>query len=551
MSFTTEQATATWKTQSREHITYWIPEADIEGEIPTDLVGTFFRNGPGNDSVGNIKLKHPIDGDGLIVALAFPGDGRVHFQSRFVQSRHRVEEQQARRMLYPGQMGTNPYSFTDSLKAVVKARLGWEKHSTVLTYRNPSNTNVYLWEGKLLSAYEVGLPYCLDPTSLETLGEDNLNGTLSLKVLGAHYRYDPYLDRLVTLSAKAGVNRPPSLAIHEYGRKWKVKSAQLFHIPGLNYAHDLLLSKHFYIVQISPFVDISTADVYRFLLGLSSPGDAMRHFDHLPCRLVIIPRTPEIGRTLLNGQPWIFADIPEPCHIFHFGNVLERIENGRLTGLDLQAVCLGKKFTMEFENKLTLSNATKAPGLWTSFEVRFDGPRIDANTKPRVTQRILHASSVEFPTIHPYRHGLPTRYAYLMASSDPKRPHFYTAVLKHDLKEEKTIFWQSEGMTGEPCFIPRGGYPKALEEPIDGLASQAVVSDPREEDDGYVVVQVFDPKKQRTNFAILDAKTMKTIAMIKLNHMVCSGFHGTFSPEVFLPDAVVPPPPAPSFLSKL
>ncbi|KAF9970848.1 hypothetical protein BGZ73_006298 [Actinomortierella ambigua] len=551
MAFTTEQAAATWKTQNREHITYWVPEADIEGEIPTDLVGTFFRNGPGNDSVWNTKLKHPIDGDGLIVALTFPGNGRVHFQSRFVQSRHRVEEQQARRMLYRGQMGTNPYSFKESLKAVVKARLGWEKHSAALTYRNTSNTNVYLWEGKLLSAYEVGLPHCLDPTSLETLGEDDLNGTLSLKVLGAHFRYDPYLDHLVTLSAKAGVDRPPSLAIHEYGREWKVKSAQLFRIPGLNYAHDLLLSKHFYIVQISPFVDVSKADIYRFLLGLSSPGDAMRYFDHLPCRLVIIPRTPEVGKTLLNGQPWIFADIPEPCHIFHFGNVLERIENGRLTGLDLQAVCLGKKFTMEFENKLTLSNASKAPGLWTSFEVRFNGLKIDANTKPHVTQRILHEASVEFPTIHPYRHGLPTRYSYMMASSDPKRHHYYTAVLKHDLKEEKTMFWQSEGLTGEPCFIPRGGYPKALEKPIDGLTSQAVVSDPREEDDGYVVVQVFDPKKQRTNFAILDAKTMKAIAVIKLNHMVCSGFHGTFSPEVFLPNANAPFPAAPVFQSKL
>ena len=34
----------------------------------------------------------------------------------------------------------------------------------------------------------------------------------------------------------------------------------------------MLLSKHFYIVQITPFVNISTADVYKFFLGLSSPG---------------------------------------------------------------------------------------------------------------------------------------------------------------------------------------------------------------------------------------------------------------------------------------
>lgn len=73
----------------------------------------------------------------------------------------------------------------------------------------------------------LGLPHCLDPTTLETIGEEDLGGTLNLKVLGAHFRYDPFLDRLVTLSLKAGVNREPSLAINEYGREWAVKSLQV------------------------------------------------------------------------------------------------------------------------------------------------------------------------------------------------------------------------------------------------------------------------------------------------------------------------------------
>lgn len=67
----------------------------------------------------------------------------------------------------------------------------------------------------------------MDPTTLETIGEEDLGGTLNLKVLGAHFRYDPFLDRLVTLSLKAGVNREPSLAINEYGREWAVKSLQV------------------------------------------------------------------------------------------------------------------------------------------------------------------------------------------------------------------------------------------------------------------------------------------------------------------------------------
>ncbi|KAG0051386.1 hypothetical protein BGZ83_003809 [Gryganskiella cystojenkinii] len=527
-SFSTTQAATGWNTQNREQLAYWVPEVDIKGILPKDLVGTFFRNGPGNNSVGSTKLTHPIDGDGLVVALTFPGDGHVHFNSRFVQSRHRVEEQASRKMIYRGQMGTDPNSLGANLGALIKAKIGWEKSSTVLTFRNPSNTNVYMWEGKVLSAHETGLPHCLDPTTLETIGEEDLDGTLKLRVLGAHFRYDPHLDRLVTMSAKAGVNRLPSLQINEYGREWAVKSLQTFHIPGLNYAHDLLLSKHFYIVQITPFVNISNVDVYKFFLGLSSPGDAMRYYDHLPCRLVIIARTPEIAERVLGGKQWIEADIPEPCHIFHFGNVQEILSNDKVVGLDLTAVCLGKKFNMEFENKTWLSNASKAPGLLTEFKVKFAN---DIKSKPWVSQKVLNQASVEFPAVHPYRHGLPTRYTYMMASSDPKRPHYYTAVLKHDLLDEsKTKFWDSEGVTGEPCFIPRGGYSVVGEDDAKR----------RDEDDGFVVVQVYHPKKQTTDFAVLDAKTMELLATIGLKHHVPFGFHGTFTPEVFRMEAAPP-----------
>lgn len=45
INFSTEEAAAGWKTQARETLTYWVPEVDIKGALPKDLVGTFFRNG--------------------------------------------------------------------------------------------------------------------------------------------------------------------------------------------------------------------------------------------------------------------------------------------------------------------------------------------------------------------------------------------------------------------------------------------------------------------------------------------------------------------------
>jgi len=41
-------------------------ELEVEGEIPNDLKGTLFRNGPGLLEVYGTPLVHPIDGDGMV-----------------------------------------------------------------------------------------------------------------------------------------------------------------------------------------------------------------------------------------------------------------------------------------------------------------------------------------------------------------------------------------------------------------------------------------------------------------------------------------------------
>ena len=46
-----------WESLNIEYC-YWVPQADIEGRIPEELHGTFFRNGPGLSEVYGKKLKH-------------------------------------------------------------------------------------------------------------------------------------------------------------------------------------------------------------------------------------------------------------------------------------------------------------------------------------------------------------------------------------------------------------------------------------------------------------------------------------------------------------
>eukprot|EP00494_Astrolonche_serrata_P028341 UN28607 len=227
-----------WDNAEGEH-NYWVPKAKIIGKIPNNLRGTLFRNGPGNvQNIYGIKPIHPIDGDGYICALTFI-NGAVHFKSKFVNTKTRQKEKERKEFLYPGQMGTRHWAdirLTDAFKALMGRRIKLE-------FRDPSNTNVFLWGGKLVTCYETKLPHVLDPSTLKTIGPDNMNKTLHLKVLAAHFRidYDSLDPTLVCFGLRPSLNKP-RLGIYEYDNKWNCKIGHEVNIPGLNYSHDFLLT---------------------------------------------------------------------------------------------------------------------------------------------------------------------------------------------------------------------------------------------------------------------------------------------------------------------
>lgn len=207
-----------------------------------------------------------------------------------------------------------------------------------------------------------------------------------------------------------------------------------------------------------------------------------------------------------------------PCHIYHFGRCHESKEGSRI---EFDAVCLGPKFTMEWQYKLWLSNSSDAPGMLHNFEVDLSGDH------PTLKRRVADSCSCEFPAIHPYRHvtggstGVPAvRYTYLMAA-DKGCATPYQAVVKHDAQEEAgRAVWHTDGAVGEPCFIPRLGRASATR---------------GAEDDGWVLVQVYDPKRHGTDFVLLDAQHMGDgpLCVIHLPHIPYA-FHGTFVPTTFV-----------------
>ena len=68
----------------------------MEGELPRDLQGAYFRNGP-NNRFAPPNRYHWFDGDGMIQAVWFD-EGRVRYRSRWIDT----AAQQARAGTWPG-----------------------------------------------------------------------------------------------------------------------------------------------------------------------------------------------------------------------------------------------------------------------------------------------------------------------------------------------------------------------------------------------------------------------------------------------------------------
>jgi hypothetical protein len=164
---------------------------EVEGDLPYDLVGVLYRNGPGKMGVGGERVAHTLDGDGMILKISMPppdkhGKRTVMFRSRFVETEAMVRERQANRFIYRGTFGTGPSPFFDKRPknglnsdpiepSILSKVIG---RALNIDLKNTANTQVISFAGKVLALFEAGLPYAIDPETLETLGEDTLGGVL-------------------------------------------------------------------------------------------------------------------------------------------------------------------------------------------------------------------------------------------------------------------------------------------------------------------------------------------------------------------------------------
>ena len=188
----------------------------VEGQIPKDLLGTYFRNGP-NPIHKPENRYHPFDGDGMVHAVSFC-EGEAAYRNRYVETVALAEERQAGRTNSNGVMG--PFDFDASPFGI----------------KDTSNTDLFYYAGGLMTLwYNAGHPYRLNPQTLETEGYFELDGR-SHRRLSAHSKVDWTTGELLFFDYG---DEPPYMTCGVADPSGKLLHEAEIDLPGPRLPHDI------------------------------------------------------------------------------------------------------------------------------------------------------------------------------------------------------------------------------------------------------------------------------------------------------------------------
>ena len=143
---------------------------EVEGELPADLSGAYFRNGP-NPVYQPKNRYHPFDGDGMVHAVYF-NEGTASYRNRYVHTVAWDGERADGQSVSPGVMGPFDYNISE------------------FGIKDTSNTDIFVYSGDVMTLwYNAGHPYRLGAESLETKGYFELEGRQHRR-LSAHSKVD-------------------------------------------------------------------------------------------------------------------------------------------------------------------------------------------------------------------------------------------------------------------------------------------------------------------------------------------------------------------------
>jgi all-trans-8'-apo-beta-carotenal 15,15'-oxygenase len=444
----------------------------IDGELPPYVRGTCFFNGPGRFSRAGLRYRHWLDGDGLVCALAL-GPGGAAFANRFVRSEKFVREEAEGRPVFRT-FGT---AFAgDQLKRGIGLV-------------SPVNVSIYPFNRTLLAFGEQGLPWEIDPRTLETRGLYTFGSQLNeVTPFSAHPKIDHVSGELFNFGVSFSAEQPMVNAFRFAGDGHLVYRRRV-PLPYASSMHDFAISGRYVVFYVSPLV--MAMDV---LLSGGTLMDALSWRPDLGTHIMILSReTGEQVASLRAGDR----------HCLHLVNAFDRESDGRLV-VDL----------VEFEKPLYPEYQIVPDLFIDTFRGRPVRLAIDvAGAEIADRSEIAYDRSPDFPAHDPALTGFPYDHFWMLGISRAGCPgrKFFDQLVRVDWPKSSVEVFQAPPthyLGGEPAFIP---------DPAGGRR-------------GAVVCQMFDAERTASSFVVFDAFAVSKgpTAVVHLPEPVPLLFHSVF-----------------------
>lgn len=462
----------------------------VAGQVPANLRGSLYRNGPGRLRRNGQAVGHWFDGDGAILAVHF-ADGQARATYRYVQTAGYQAETAAERYLFGGYGTLTPKPWLQ--------RFGQD-------LKNAANTSVLPLDDRLLALWEGGLPHALDLETLATRGLDALTGSGgSLRsphgslTYSAHPKQDPRTGHLFNFGVAIGAKM--QLCLHRSDRTGAIERQARLPLDQFALIHDSVWTGRYWVFCLPPV----GLKLWPALLQWQSFSQALHWRGDRPTTLWVID-----GDTLeLVSQ--IEAD---PWYQWHLGNGWQ--ESDQVLGFHV--VRYEDFATNQFLGEVASGQTrTAAPSqLW---EVRLDLRTGQILSNVPVSERMC-----EFPTWSSQSHTHRHRYTYLSVHRE--------AIAHNPAQYCQELFGaiaRCDHATGE-WSIAEAGAEGYLSEPLLALDPTVDHEAGRGSDQGWILSTLYDGKRDASELWIWqsDRLTEDPIARLALPDVVPPGFHGVW-----------------------
>lgn len=457
-----------------------IHDLEIEGTVPADLDGAFFRVGPDPQYPPRLGTDIYFNGDGMVSQFRFK-DGRVSLKTRYVRTDKFELERAAGQALFGAYR--NPYSDDPRVQGRI---------------RGTANTNVLVHGGQLLALKEDSPPVAMDPNTLATRGNHDFHGKLTSPTFTAHPKIDPHSGEMIAFGYGAKGIDTPDIAYVVIDARGQIVHEAWFQAPYACLLHDFGVTQDYVIFPVVPVCSsLERARAGRPVFGWDASKDVY---------LGVMPRRGE-GRDVR----WFRAPNTFCSHVMNAFNDGTRIH------FDVPQAA-GNMFPFFPDITGAPFDPSKAISRMTRWTLDFDKPEAGFSAERFGTQ------VGEFPRIddryatQPYRHG------WLCVTDrslpyDEKRGGSITGLFINCLGhidiatgQEKRFFVGPTSSLQEPAFIPKSATAP--------------------EGEGYIVMLANRLDEQRCDLLLLDAQHVDAgpMATIRLPLRLRSGLHGNWVP---------------------